>query len=129
MPTLPAEQPTVPAPAEPAQPTSAPEAAEPTQQPVQPAATQAAAQPTAVPPAAGQAFTPQDCPGAACVVPGSFLLARPVGTSARQEIDPSIRYGEYIRSQRTANHGSDFLNSTGTPVVAAADGNSGGRRG
>jgi murein DD-endopeptidase MepM/ murein hydrolase activator NlpD len=34
----------------------------------------------------------------------------------------SDRFGEYGRGRRDANHGVSFLNSTGTPVLAAADG-------
>lgn len=37
-------------------------------------------------------------------------------------VDHSNRYGEYQRSTRSANLGVDFLNSSGVPVVAAADG-------
>jgi murein DD-endopeptidase MepM/ murein hydrolase activator NlpD len=37
-------------------------------------------------------------------------------------VDPSYRYGEYQRSTRSSNPGVSFLNSMGTPVLAAADG-------
>lgn len=57
-----------------------------------------------------------------CISPGTFLLLRPVGQGGRITVDPSNRYGEYQRSTRSANLGVDFLNSSGVPVVAAADG-------
>ncbi len=62
------------------------------------------------------------CKEEICVSPGSFLLLRPVGQGGRLTVDPSNRYGEYQRSTRSANLGSDFLNSSGIPVIAAADG-------
>jgi murein DD-endopeptidase MepM/ murein hydrolase activator NlpD len=62
------------------------------------------------------------CGEATCIVEGSFVLDRPVGANGRNTIDPSIRFGEYRRQTKDANHGVSLLNSTGIPVVAAADG-------
>jgi murein DD-endopeptidase MepM/ murein hydrolase activator NlpD len=50
------------------------------------------------------------------------MLGRPVGQPGRTAYNVSDRFGDYQRSTRNANLGSQFLNSTGTPVVAAADG-------
>ncbi len=64
----------------------------------------------------------ETCNDEICIVPGNFLLARPIGPDGRNTIDHSFRFGEYHRATRRAHHGVDFLNSTGTPVLAAADG-------
>jgi murein DD-endopeptidase MepM/ murein hydrolase activator NlpD len=61
------------------------------------------------------------CADEVCIKNGSFLLARPVAPEGRNTIDTSFRYGEYKQSTLT-HRGVDFLNSTGTSVVAAADG-------
>jgi murein DD-endopeptidase MepM/ murein hydrolase activator NlpD len=62
------------------------------------------------------------CPEDSCIVDGYFLLGRPVGEGGRDTIDHSNRFGMYQKSSGEAHYGVDFLNSTGTPVVAAADG-------
>ena len=65
---------------------------------------------------------PQPCEEDLCVSSGSFLLARPIGSTGRNTIDPSYRYGDYRQATQYTHRGVDFLNSTGTPVLAAADG-------
>ena len=99
------------------------ESAQPTE-PTAPQATEAGsdqAAPTS-PPAASSSqagpCTSQD----SCVEDGYFLLARPVGGAGRKTIDISDRFGSYRQRTQDTNHGANFLNSTGTPVVAAADG-------
>lgn len=62
------------------------------------------------------------CGEEVCSSSGSFLLKRPVAPPGRNTIVYSDRYGSYVRGRRDANHGVSFLNSTGTPVLAAADG-------
>ena len=62
------------------------------------------------------------CTEEVCVESGSFLLMRPVAPPGRQTIDPSFRFGDYRQSTQLTHRGVDFLNSTGTSVVAAADG-------
>jgi murein DD-endopeptidase MepM/ murein hydrolase activator NlpD len=62
------------------------------------------------------------CTEEVCINSGSFLLLRPIDPSGRVTIDPSYRYGDYRQSIQLTHHGVDFLNSTGTSVVAAADG-------
>jgi murein DD-endopeptidase MepM/ murein hydrolase activator NlpD len=62
------------------------------------------------------------CSDEVCVESGSFLLERPIAPTGRNTIDPSYRYGDYRHSTRTTHRGVDFLNSSGTPVLAAADG-------
>jgi murein DD-endopeptidase MepM/ murein hydrolase activator NlpD len=62
------------------------------------------------------------CAEEVCVYTTAFRLQRPVGTSGRNTIDPTLRFGTYLRSLKNAYHGVSFINSSGTPVVAAADG-------
>ncbi len=64
----------------------------------------------------------ETCAEEICMVEGTFLLGRPIGPDGRNTIDYANRFGEYRRVTKSAHHGSDFLNSTGTPVLAAADG-------
>lgn len=75
----------------------------------------------AVPTKAGD-YDPDSCIDTPCVVSGTFLLNRPIAAPGRLTIDPSNRFGEYQPLLKTARHGVDFLNSLGTPVLAAADG-------
>jgi murein DD-endopeptidase MepM/ murein hydrolase activator NlpD len=62
------------------------------------------------------------CSEEICLENGSFLLSRPLAPSGRNTIDPSYRFGDYRQSMQITHRGVDFLNSTGTSVVAAADG-------
>ncbi len=86
-------------------------------------------EPTPLPPTEEPAptdITPEEelktCSDEVCLENGSFLLARPVAPSGRNTIDPSYRFGDYRQSTQLTHRGADFLNSTGTSVVAAADG-------
>jgi len=115
---------------------SATEAApEPTEMPSEPEDEPAPEEPTALPPTEAPAPTevpPQEpeqppmdfsaCTEEVCVESGSFLLLRPIAPPGRQTIDPSFRYGDYRQSTQLTHRGVDFLNSSGTSVVAAADG-------
>jgi murein DD-endopeptidase MepM/ murein hydrolase activator NlpD len=65
-------------------------------------------------------FSP--CEEDVCLESGSFLLTRPIAPPGRLTIDPSFRYGDYRQSTQLTHRGVDFLNSSGTSVVAAADG-------
>lgn len=67
-------------------------------------------------------FEPQNCSQEVCVSQGSFLFARPIGPSGRNTIDPSYRFGDYRQAVQLTHRGVDFLNSSGTPVLAAAAG-------
>lgn len=115
-----------------------PTLAEPTAIPEQPTETQPAmaqpaeVQPTAIengipsptpaPTQAAPAFEGAACETEVCESTGSFFLKRPVGAGGRNTIVGSSRFGEYNRILKGAFHGAFFLNSTGTPVLAAADG-------
>ena len=110
-------------------------APEPTAIPPEPEDDPAPEEPTAPPPTEAPAPTeapPEEpdqpplnfeaCTGDVCVESGSFLLQRPIDPSGRLTIDPSFRFGDYRHGTQVTHHGVDFLNSTGTSVVAAADG-------
>ncbi|MCK4899663.1 MAG: peptidoglycan DD-metalloendopeptidase family protein [Anaerolineales bacterium] len=62
------------------------------------------------------------CEEAICLESGTFLLERPIAPTGRNTIDPSYRYGDYRHSTQLTHRGVDFLNSTGTLVLAAANG-------
>lgn len=66
--------------------------------------------------------TPLPCGEAYCVYQGHFLLQRPISSDFRDIIDPTYRYGSTQDGQRETHHGVEFVNSTGTPVLAAAEG-------
>jgi murein DD-endopeptidase MepM/ murein hydrolase activator NlpD len=76
--------------------------------------------PTPVPKKAPK--SPAPCQDPTCVLDGNFVLQRPVGGNGRKTIDISYRYGMFKQFSQDGHHGVDFLNSTGTPVVAAANG-------
>lgn len=103
LPTLPEEE-TLPEEPAPLPPTEAPPPTEVPAEPVQPQVDMA------------------PCTEEICVESGSFLLLRPIASPGRQTIDPSYRFGDYRQSIQLTHRGVDFLNSTGTSVVAAADG-------
>ena len=84
---------------------------------IQPTATEAPVEPTEP---TTLVFGP--CEEEVCIRDGAFVLLRPLGEDGRVTIDPSYRYGEFRKNSRYPNLGVEFLNSTGTPVVAAADG-------
>jgi murein DD-endopeptidase MepM/ murein hydrolase activator NlpD len=64
----------------------------------------------------------EECSDNVCTYSGMFLLERPIGSQGRQTIDHTSRFGTYQKSSKDAMRGVFFLNSTGTPVTAAADG-------
>jgi murein DD-endopeptidase MepM/ murein hydrolase activator NlpD len=82
-----------------------------------PQASAATPQPGSVAPVAATA-----CKEVVCKLNGSFILARPIGPNGRNTIDTSARYGTLRKGVGDAYHGVQFLNSLGTPVLAAADG-------
>jgi murein DD-endopeptidase MepM/ murein hydrolase activator NlpD len=116
--------------------TSAPEAIPTaTESPSLPVEEPATEEPTALPPTEAPAPTElpaeeatepevvaEPCTEDICIESGSFFLARPVAAPGRMTIDTSYRYGDYRQSTQLTHRGVDFLNSTGTSVVAAADG-------
>jgi murein DD-endopeptidase MepM/ murein hydrolase activator NlpD len=67
-------------------------------------------------------IAPGVCEEDVCILEGSFVLKRPIGPEFRNVIDTASRYGTLRRRVRDAYHGVQFLNSTGTPVIAAGAG-------
>ncbi len=65
---------------------------------------------------------PTPCPPGLCVVPGHFWLDRPIAPPGRTWVDPTYRYGSTQNGLREPHSGVEFVNSSGTPVLAAADG-------
>lgn len=63
-----------------------------------------------------------DCSTEGCSQDGNFLLGAPVPADRRNAPDHSNRFASYQKRTKDVHHGVDFLNSTGTPVLAAADG-------
>src|SRR5688572_30737649 len=57
-----------------------------------------------------------------CITNGHFLLRRPVKTPANDSVDSTYRYGSTANGTRDPHHGVEFVNKSGTPVYAAADG-------
>lgn len=57
-----------------------------------------------------------------CAKDGYFLIDRPISAEYRNAVDHSNRFASYQKQTKDVHHGVDFLNSTGTPVLAAADG-------
>lgn len=57
-----------------------------------------------------------------CIEDGHFLLIRPISAEYVNSINPGYRYGTTINGEREPHHGVEFTNSSGTPVLAAAEG-------
>jgi len=62
------------------------------------------------------------CTSDVCTYAGVFPLARPIASPGNDKIDPSYRFGTTAGRTRDPHHGEELLNSSGTPVLAAADG-------
>ncbi|HLE51129.1 MAG TPA: peptidoglycan DD-metalloendopeptidase family protein [Anaerolineales bacterium] len=62
------------------------------------------------------------CAEEVCVNDGYFLLKRPISPDGRNTIVYTDRFGSYRSATRDALRGVYFLNSSGTPVLASADG-------
>ncbi len=65
---------------------------------------------------------PTLCPRESCDTQNTFLLERPIKLPGRNTIDGSYRFGSTQGGRRDPHHGVEFLNSLGTSVFAAADG-------
>ena len=66
--------------------------------------------------------SPTPCPPGLCIYSSPFLLQRPIMPPGRDSIDFSYRFGSTQGGLRDPHHGVEFLNASGTPVLAAADG-------
>jgi murein DD-endopeptidase MepM/ murein hydrolase activator NlpD len=72
-------------------------------------------------PAENAPATIESCAAEACTESGFFLFDSPIGPGGRRTIDYTSRFGTYRKSTE-AVLGAYFLNSSGTPVLAAAEG-------
>jgi murein DD-endopeptidase MepM/ murein hydrolase activator NlpD len=65
---------------------------------------------------------PTACDPDLCIYQGRLVLQRPIAPPGRDSIDGTYRFGTTQGGLRDPHHGVEFLNSLGTPVLAAADG-------
>ncbi len=78
------------------------------------------APPPSIPPTATSA--PCDPSLGYCLESGHFLLDRPIASPGVNKIEWAYPYGSTEDGTRDPHHGVEFHNPTGTPVLAAADG-------
>ncbi|HUE99052.1 MAG TPA: M23 family metallopeptidase [Anaerolineales bacterium] len=57
-----------------------------------------------------------------CITEGHFLLQRPIQPPGNDLIDATYRYGSTANGTRDPHHGVEFVNPSGTPVHAGAEG-------
>ncbi len=57
-----------------------------------------------------------------CITAGNLVLQRPFRPPYNASVDATYRYATTAQGKREPHHGVEFLNSTGTPVLAAGDG-------
>ena len=62
------------------------------------------------------------CSEDVCIRKNVFLFERPIVPPGREAIDSTYRFGTTVNGQRDPHHGVEMLNSSGTPVHAAAAG-------
>ena len=62
------------------------------------------------------------CTAEQCIYSTSLLLARPIAPTGNDQVDVTYRFGSTQGKQRDPHHGVEFLNGSGTPVLAAGDG-------
>lgn len=75
-------------------------------------------EPTSIPPTPG----PTACSPDLCTYTDRLILQRPVVPPGRDAIDITYRFGSTQDGTRDPHHGVEFLNSFGTPVLAAGPG-------
>jgi len=57
-----------------------------------------------------------------CITDGHFVLQRPILAPDNDSVEGTYRFASTASGTREAHHGVEFINGTGTPVYAAADG-------
>jgi hypothetical protein len=57
-----------------------------------------------------------------CIVDGHFLFQRPIHAPANDSVERTYPFASTGEGTREPHHGVEFINGTGTPVSAAADG-------
>ena len=78
--------------------------------------------PTLAPSATPPSPSPTPCVADQCSYSSQFFLHRPIALPGNDEVDVTYRFGSTQGGLRDPHHGVEFLNSFGTPVLAAADG-------
>jgi murein DD-endopeptidase MepM/ murein hydrolase activator NlpD len=78
--------------------------------------------PTLAPSATPFPPPPTPCATDQCTYASQFFLARPIAPPGNDAVDVTYRFGSTQGGLRDPHHGVEFLNSFGTPVLAAADG-------
>jgi murein DD-endopeptidase MepM/ murein hydrolase activator NlpD len=66
--------------------------------------------------------TSTPCPPDLCAYSDQYFLARPIALPGNDSIDSTYGFGSTQSGRRDPHHGVEFLNGSGTPVLAAADG-------
>lgn len=69
-----------------------------------------------------KAFMAIDCGDNYCQAQWPGLLSRPIQLPYQNTIDPTYPYASTFAGELEPHHGVEFVNSSGTPVVAAASG-------
>jgi hypothetical protein len=57
-----------------------------------------------------------------CIVDGHFVFQRPIHTPGNDSVERTYPFASTDEGRREPHHGVEFINGTGTPVFAAADG-------
>ena len=57
-----------------------------------------------------------------CIVDGHFVFQRPIHPPGDDSVERTYPYASTAEGTREPHHGVEFINGTGTPVYAAADG-------
>lgn len=57
-----------------------------------------------------------------CITDGHFVLQRPILPPDNDSVEETYRFASTANGSRDPHHGVEFINATGTPVYAAADG-------
>ncbi|KAA3645543.1 MAG: hypothetical protein DWQ07_13835 [Chloroflexi bacterium] len=78
--------------------------------------------PTATVPEPNPTLAYHFCEPGSAIVSVEFPLARPISPAGRDYVDVAYRYGGTAGGQLEPHTGVEFVNSTGTPVLSAANG-------
>jgi murein DD-endopeptidase MepM/ murein hydrolase activator NlpD len=68
------------------------------------------------------ATNPTECSPDLCAYSGQYFLDRPIAQPGNDVVDGTYPFGSTQSGKRDPHHGVEFLNGSGTPVLAAADG-------
>jgi len=77
---------------------------------------------TPSPSATAAELLPTACPPDLCTYSSQYFLDRPIAAVGNDSVDVTYRFGSTQSGRRDPHHGVEFLNGSGTPVLAAANG-------